>query len=78
MTSRGGAAITWTSYDLPKRINYGSGGSAVSSEFFYGTGRARYKQLRRSGSSVISTIYSVGSLYPVSTDSLETASILRS
>ena len=63
MTSRGGAAITWTSYDLPKRINYGSGGSAVSSEFFYGTGRARYKQLRRSGTSVISTIYYVGSLY---------------
>lgn len=63
MTSRGGAAITWYSYDLPKKIDYGTGGSAVSSEFFYGTGRARYKQLRRAGSSVISTIYYVGSLY---------------
>ncbi len=35
----------------------------MSSEFFCGTGRARYKQLRRSGASVISTIYYVGSLY---------------
>ncbi|TVQ49268.1 MAG: hypothetical protein EA371_03075 [Gammaproteobacteria bacterium] len=52
MTSRGGAAITWYSYDLPRRINYGSGSGAVSSEFFYGTGRSRYKQLRRAGASV--------------------------
>jgi YD repeat-containing protein len=29
MTSRGGAAIIWYSYDLPQRINYGSGASAT-------------------------------------------------
>lgn len=57
MTSRGGAAITWTSYGLPQRIDYGSGGSAGYSEFDYGTGRARYKQRsRHSGSSVVSTV----------------------
>jgi RHS repeat-associated protein len=59
MTSRGGSAISWFSYDLPKRIDSGS----ESAEFAYGVDRARYKQIERTGSTVNATIYYVGGLF---------------
>jgi hypothetical protein len=59
MTSRGGSAISWFSYDLPKKIDSGS----ESAEFAYGVDRARYKQIERTGSTVNATIYYVGGLF---------------
>ena len=41
MITRGGSAITWYSYNLPKKINNGSS----SAEFFYNAGRGRFKQI---------------------------------
>ncbi len=58
MTSRAGSTITWTSYDLPKVINSGS----QSTEFWYGVGRARYKQAQKTGGSTDATILYVGQL----------------
>jgi RHS repeat-associated protein len=41
MITRNGDAITWYSYNLPDRINQGSN----YSQFYYGAGRGRYKQV---------------------------------
>ncbi|WP_129775911.1 FG-GAP-like repeat-containing protein [Peristeroidobacter soli] len=46
MTSRNGFTTTWYSYNLPRVIN----GSGVSSEFFYGPNRDRWKQVRTNSS----------------------------
>ncbi|HEY5569057.1 MAG TPA: RHS repeat-associated core domain-containing protein [Gammaproteobacteria bacterium] len=58
MTSRGGSAITWFSYDLPNVINNGT----QSATFSYGVDRARYKQIRKTGSTVNATILYIGEL----------------
>ena len=58
MTSRGGSGISWYSYDLPKVINNGT----QSSTFSYGVDRARYKQVRKTGSTVNSTVLYIGDL----------------
>jgi YD repeat-containing protein len=58
MTSRGGNAITWFSYDLPKKINQGT----QSAELSYGVDRARYKQIRKTGSTTDATILYIGGL----------------
>lgn len=57
MTTRNGSAITWYSYNLPKKINQG----ADSSEFFYAPDRSRYKQIAISGATTETTVY-VGSM----------------
>jgi YD repeat-containing protein len=41
MMTRNGNAVTWTSFNLPKKINR----AADSAEFWYGTDRSRYKQV---------------------------------
>lgn len=41
MNARNGSTITWYSYNLPNRIDKGSN----YSQFFYGAGRSRYKQV---------------------------------
>jgi YD repeat-containing protein len=41
MTKRGSSTVSWYSYNLPNTIDGPSG----SSQFFYGPGRARYKQV---------------------------------
>jgi RHS repeat-associated protein len=41
MNLRNGSATTWYSYNLPNRVNKGSN----YSQFFYGAGRSRYKQI---------------------------------
>lgn len=49
-------AVTWTSYNKPRRI---SKGSYTYSEFTYGPSRARYKQVSRKDSSspIVTTVY---------------------
>jgi RHS repeat-associated protein len=60
MTSRGGASntISWASYDLPISIKYGT----QTDEFSYGVDRARYKQVRKTNTTVDATILYVGGL----------------
>lgn len=63
MVTRGSSAITWYSYNLPKKINNGTN----SAEFFYGPSRGRYKQIAITNtgpmpSGTETTIY-VGGLY---------------
>jgi RHS repeat-associated protein len=41
MTTRNGSPITWYSYNLPNQITQGSN----TSQFFYGAGRNRYKEV---------------------------------
>ncbi len=53
MTNRDGDLITWYSYNLPKRINYGSD----YSEFWYGTERSRYKQVSVDTGVTVTTRY---------------------
>jgi RHS repeat-associated protein len=69
MTTRAGSAITWYSFDKPKKINSGS----QSTEFWYGPDRARYRQEQRTSGSLDATIRYVGMLfeyedYPSATD----------
>lgn len=53
MTSRAGAAISWTSYNLPKQVNATSTNcSADCAIFAYGPSRQRVKQVRRTGNAV--------------------------
>lgn len=66
MTSRGGNSISWYSYDLPATIN-GSGG--VSSQFFYGPDRARYKQIGNYSGGTETTLYIGGVLEKLTTSS---------
>lgn len=64
MISRNSSAITWYSYNLPNRIDKGNN----YSQFFYGAGRDRYKQVAYTApggslpSGTETTIY-VGGLY---------------
>jgi len=62
MNSRSGASITWTSYNLPLQINQ-TGGNY--SQFSYGAGRARYKQVNVNGATTETTIYVAGLLEKV-------------
>jgi hypothetical protein len=59
MTSRGGHALDWYSYDLPSVLRATANQSA---EFSYGVDRARYKQVRKTGSTVDATILYIGGL----------------
>src|SRR5690606_36555345 len=52
MTSRGGHALTWASFDLPTVLRAAGNQSA---EFSYGVDRQRYKQVRKTGSTVNAT-----------------------
>jgi RHS repeat-associated protein len=54
----GPTAITWFSYDLPKKINNGT----VSTEFTYGVDRSRITQIRKTGSTTDSTVRYIGPL----------------
>ncbi|MCU0975953.1 MAG: FG-GAP-like repeat-containing protein [Steroidobacteraceae bacterium] len=58
MTSRAGAAIAWTSFNLPVSI---SGAGGASSAFWYGPDRQRWKQVASSGGASETTVYA-GSL----------------
>jgi RHS repeat-associated protein len=69
MSSRGGQATTWFSYNLPNTIN---GGATVSSQFFYTPARARWKQVANYSGTTETTIY-VGGLLEKSTRSGVTA-----
>lgn len=60
MTSRNGAAITWTSFNLPRQINAG----ADYARFTYGPARGRIKQEVRTGS-VTRTVHYVGPHFEV-------------
>ena len=53
MVTRGGASISWYSFNLPNMIN----GSAGSSQFFYGPDRSRWKQVANYGTTSEVTIY---------------------
>ncbi len=53
MITRAGDSLTWYSYDLPKRINYGSD----YADFQYGPDRARFKQVALTGSATTTTYY---------------------
>ena len=46
MTKRGADALVWTSYNMPSRIAQGGN----STQFFYGAGRARYKEVTTTAS----------------------------
>jgi YD repeat-containing protein len=55
-----GTTISWASFDLPTRIAHPSGNYST---FDYGPDRARIRQVARSGSETIETIYAAGGLY---------------
>ncbi|MEX0733036.1 MAG: RHS repeat-associated core domain-containing protein [Steroidobacteraceae bacterium] len=57
MTSRGGAAIAWTSRNLPSSIAHSNGNS---SQFSYGPDGNRWKQVAKHGAATETTIYSGG------------------
>jgi RHS repeat-associated protein len=59
MTSRAGQTLSWTSYDLPSVLRAAGN---QSSELSYGVDRARYKQVRKTGSTVDATILYIGGL----------------
>lgn len=67
MATRNGSTITWSSLNLPTRINHTSGSY---SEFSYGSNLARYKQTAVSGSGTETTIYVGGLLERVTRGSL--------
>jgi len=54
MTSRAGAAITWTSANLPSSIGHANGSS---SQFWYGAAGNRWKQVANHAGSTETTIY---------------------
>jgi RHS repeat-associated protein len=54
MVARNGRPITWTAFNQPLRIDYGSGDHA---EFGYGPDRQRVRQVARTGGSVVTTHY---------------------
>ena len=60
MTSRNGAAIAWTSFNLPKQVNAG----ADYARFTYGPGRGRIRQDTRAGA-VTKTTHYVGPHFEV-------------
>jgi RHS repeat-associated protein len=64
MTSRNGGAITWTSYNLPSRIERSSG---EYSEFLYGADRSRYRQIEGSGALSSTRHYASPGLFEVLT-----------
>ena len=53
VTSRGSDPLTWTSYNKPKRIDYGSD----YAEFEYGAHRNRIRQIAKTGSATTTTYY---------------------
>ncbi|HNP34891.1 MAG TPA: FG-GAP-like repeat-containing protein [Woeseiaceae bacterium] len=59
MDVRAGKAITWTSHNKPDKVNYGTSDFA---EFLYGADRQRVKQVAKTGSSTVTTIYIAGLL----------------
>lgn len=59
MTSRGGAAISWTSFNQPSSI---SGASGASSAFWYAPDRQRWKQVATSGGVSETTVHAGGLL----------------
>lgn len=54
MTSRAGKPITWYPFPLPRRIDYGAGDYA---EFSYGPDRQRVRQVAKTGSATVTTLY---------------------
>jgi RHS repeat-associated protein len=54
MVSRNGRTITWTAFNQPLRIEYGTGDHT---EFGYGPERRRVRQVARSGGSTVTTHY---------------------
>jgi RHS repeat-associated protein len=69
MTSRGGAAIAWTSFNQPSSIG-GAGGA--SSAFWYGPDRQPWKQVATSGGVSETTVYAGGLFERVSSGSVTT------
>jgi len=63
MTSRGGAPLGWTSFNLPSYI--GAPGSSNYSQFWYGPDRNRWKQVARDGGVTETTLYVGGRLEKV-------------
>jgi RHS repeat-associated protein len=61
MTSRGGSAVSFTSYNLPALIN----GAGASSQFWYTPERRRWKQVAQSPAGTETTIYVGGQLEKV-------------
>jgi RHS repeat-associated protein len=59
MTSRGGAAIAWTSFNQPASI---SGAGGASSAFWYGPDRQRWKQVATAGGVSETTVHAGGLL----------------
>jgi RHS repeat-associated protein len=63
MINRNGSAITWTSFNLPKRINAG----ADFARFTYGPARNRIRQNQQTGGTSKTTVY-VGPHFEVETE----------
>jgi YD repeat-containing protein len=59
MITRGSDAITWYSYDLPKKIEKGT----KTTEFWYGPDRGRIKQELRTSGGLDAVIRYVGTLF---------------
>jgi len=63
MTSRAGAPLGWTSFNLPSYI--GAPGSSNYSQFWYGPDRNRWKQVARDAGTTETTLYVGGRLEKV-------------
>ncbi len=63
MTSRGGAPLGWTSFNLPSYV--GAPGSSNFSQFWYGPDRSRWKQVARDTGVTETTLYVGGRLEKV-------------
>jgi RHS repeat-associated protein len=66
MSSRGGAAVAWASYDLPVSINDPSG---FDSQFAYTPDRSRWRQIATYANGTETTIYVGGLLEKLTTSS---------
>jgi hypothetical protein len=64
MTNRDGTTLTWTSFNLPSRIERSSG---EYSEFLYGADRSRYQQIEGVGATQSTRHYASPGLFEVLT-----------
>jgi len=64
-----GTTVSWFSYDLPSRITHPAGNEST---FQYGPDRRRFRQVARTGSDSVETIYAAGGLYERVTKGTET------
>ena len=68
MVSRGGSAITWTSYNYPSQIN----SAGQSAQFSYGPDRQRWKMVFNDGTNTETTLYIGGAFEKVTSPALGT------